>query len=259
MMSSTPRSVRRAVSAVHGWASFGGPAEGPGVERDLLVGLLPLLFVTLATWWPLGLPASYVAQAAVPYLLLAGVILRSRPRAFPGVGFGPANRVTLARATLILPVAALALHADALEASGYWWIVGVSTVALLLDGVDGRIARRTRSVSRFGARFDMELDAVLLLALSLLVWLGGKAGPWVLLIGALRYLFVGAGWIWPSLGRELPPSQRRSAVCAAQGVLLVACLGPVVPGAVATVLAAGGLSLLVCSFAADTFWLLRSR
>ena len=37
---------------------------------------------------------------------------------------------------------------------------------LILDGVDGRVARARGEVSAFGARFDMETDALLLLCLS---------------------------------------------------------------------------------------------
>jgi phosphatidylserine synthase len=31
----------------------------------------------------------------------------------------------------------------ALGAGGYWWVIVLSTVAMVLDGVDGRVARRT--------------------------------------------------------------------------------------------------------------------
>ena len=39
-------------------------------------------------------------------------------------------------------------------------------VALALDWVDGQVARRTGTCSAFGARFDMETDAFLILVLS---------------------------------------------------------------------------------------------
>ena len=45
-------------------------------------------------------------------------------------------------------------------------LVLLSSVALALDGVDGWVARRTRTVSALGARFDMEVDAFLVLMLS---------------------------------------------------------------------------------------------
>ena len=63
----------------------------------------------------------------------------------------------------------------------------------LLDGVDGWLARRHRIASAFGARFDMEIDALLILALSVLAWRHEKAGAWVVASGLLRYAFVAAG------------------------------------------------------------------
>ena len=140
-----------------------------------------------------------------------------------------------------------------------WWIIGVSTLALVLDGVDGWAARRTRTASAFGARFDMELDAFLLLALSVLVWRSGRTGPWVVLIGAMRYVFVAAGWLWPALQAELPPSQRRKVVCVVQGAALLVGLGPFVPAGVASLTAALALTLLTYSFGVDVWWLLAKR
>ena len=51
----------------------------------------------------------------------------------------------------------------------------MATVALLLDAVDGQVARRTNTVSALGARFDMETDAFLVLVLS--VYVAPIVGP----------------------------------------------------------------------------------
>ncbi len=64
---------------------------------------------------------------------------------------------------------------------------------LLLAGRGGWLARRLGAASAFGARFDMEVDAAMVLALSLLVLAAGQAGTFVLASGAMRYLFVAAG------------------------------------------------------------------
>ncbi len=225
--------------------------------RDLLAGLPLLLAVAVATRRLGGLPAAYALQALALYALLAALVVRAAPAVLPGAGLGAANRVTLGRATLVLPIAALALHADRLGAPVYWWIVVVSTAALILDGVDGWAARRTGSATAFGARFDMELDAFLMLALSALVWLGGRTGPWVLLIGALRYLFVAAGRVWPALRAALPPRRRRKVICVVEGAVLVSCLAPIVPADAAGAAAASALALLLYSFAVDVRWLVR--
>ena len=232
------------------------PAARPG--RDLALGVAPLAAVSAATCWVLGLPTSHLLDSVVLYALFAGLVLLNFPGLSRGPGIGPANRVTTLRATLVVPVAALMLHPDVLDERAAWWIITLSAAALLLDGVDGRVARRTGSASAFGARFDMELDAALLLSLSVLVWQSGRVGPWVLAIGGIRYAFVLAASVWPVLGGQLPRSGRRKAVCAVQGVALLVALGPTVPAEVAVRAAALALALLVWSFAVDVGWLVRS-
>ncbi len=227
-----------------------------GVLPDLGVGLALALGAVAATWWLVGLPASYVLIGLGLYLSLAGLILRTFPNDVPGPGVGPANRVTLARAALAMPVFALTVQPGALGTTGRWWVIAFSTVVMILDGVDGRVARRTGSQTRFGARFDMELDAALIMALSLIVWRSGRVGPWVLLIGFMRYAFVAAGWIWPALARELPPSLRRRGVCVIQGVVLLVALGPIIPVGTAVAVTAAGLATLGYSFAVDVRWAL---
>jgi len=233
-------------------------ARTTAIVRDLAGGLLPLLAVTGAVWWRLGVPWSGVASSVAMYGALGILILRHAPRDLPGHGLGPANRVTLRRAGLVLPVAALAMQPAARTDDGLWWIIGLSTLAMLLDGLDGWVARTTGSASAFGARFDMELDAFLLLSLSILTWRSGKVGAWVVLVGALRYLFVAAGWLWPPLRGELPARLRRKMICVVQGIALLVCLGPVIPPGVATASALAALASLIYSFGVDTWWLVRA-
>ena len=82
-------------------------------------------------------------------------------------------------------------------------------IALSLDAVDGWLARRLGLASRFGARFDLEIDALLILILAVLVWQTGRVGAWLLAIGAMRYAFAALGMILPMLRRPLRPSRRR--------------------------------------------------
>lgn len=203
----------------------------------------------------LRLPASYLSIAAALYASLSGLILLRVPSDVPGPGVGAANRVTLVRATLAVPVGALALRAEVLDPGGYWWVIALATVVMILDGVDGLVARRTGTVSAFGARCDMELDAALIMALSVLVWTSGKVAVWVLLIGLMRYLFVFGAWVWPVLSGPLPESLRRRAVCVVQGVVLLVALGPIIPPSLATLVVGVGLAILTYSFSVDVHWL----
>lgn len=170
--------------------------------------------------------------------------------------FGPANRTTLARGVAVCLLAGLIGHDGWPDALG-WTVAAVAAVALALDGVDGWVARRRRCASAFGARFDMELDAVFLLVLSVLAVQAGKTGPWVLAIGLMRYGFVAAGMVWPRLAGTLPPSRRRRAVCGFQGAALVFALTPAVPAAWAGPVAGLALAALVWSFWTDAAWLWR--
>jgi phosphatidylglycerophosphate synthase len=230
----------------------------PGsVARDLAAGLLLALAAAGATWWLAGPPASHVAVAASLYLGLAVLIIRRLPPDLPGPGIGSANRVTLGRAALAMPVMALAVGPAGAEPATAWWVIALSTVVLALDGVDGRVARRTDTRSAFGARFDMEVDAALILALSIQVWTSGRAGAWALSIGLMRYLFVAAARVRPALGAELPESLRRKVVCVIQGVVLLVALGPIIPDGPATAVLVAGLVALVYSFAVDVLWALQ--
>jgi len=169
--------------------------------------------------------------------------------------FGLANGVTAARAAASLLL--LGLWAEAaigrlsLDPATRWAAVAVAVLALLSDGLDGWLARRHGLSSAFGARFDMESDALLVLALALLVLAAGQAGAFVLLSGALRYVFVSAGRLAPALRAPLPPSRRRQAVCVAQVVCLIAALAPPVPAGAGGLLAGLGLGLLLYSFGID--------
>jgi phosphatidylglycerophosphate synthase len=138
-------------------------------------------------------------------------------------------------------------------------VVVIASVAAALDGVDGWLARRTRTASAFGARFDMETDALLILVLSALAWKSGKTGAWVLASGLMRYAFVAAAAIWPWLQAPLEPSRRRQTICVVQIVTLIAALLPSVGPTPASAIAAAGLAALAWSFLVDILWLWRLR
>jgi phosphatidylglycerophosphate synthase len=87
-----------------------------------------------------------------------------------------------------------------------WVLALVAGPALLLDAVDGRVARRDGEVTRSGARFDVEVDAALMAILSLAA--AAAITPFALVVGAARYLFVAGRRIRPLWRAELP--ERRS-------------------------------------------------
>ncbi|MFJ5058720.1 CDP-alcohol phosphatidyltransferase family protein [Streptomyces nigra] len=220
-------------------------AVGAGVQI-LLLALLGSAIGMGPAGWLTGL-----AFAVASWALLSLALHRSRLRSF-----GPANRVTLGRATLVGGVTALV--ADSFQDSPpVTLFVGLTAVALILDGVDGKVARRTGTSTALGARFDMEVDAFLILVLS--VYVSMSQGPWVLLIGAMRYGFVAAARVWPWLNTPLPPSTARKTVAALQGVLLLVAASGLLPHLANAGVTALALGLLVWSFGRDVLWLWRTH
>ncbi|EPC02682.1 hypothetical protein L861_10075 [Litchfieldella anticariensis FP35 = DSM 16096] len=167
---------------------------------------------------------------------------------------GWANRITLLRALLVMMIAAT-LPFPEFMASQSISLASLAFVALLLDGLDGWVARRTGMISAFGARFDMEVDAIFILVLCAVLMVLDKVGAWVLAIGAMRYVFIIAGWHWDWLRAELPDSRRRKAICVWQVTTLLICLLPIVGHAQASLLSGMALLLLSASFAMDVRWL----
>ncbi len=236
-----------------------GAAIDVAGRAHFAAGLAAVIGLSMAMTAALSLRGGAVAVAAGLYAMLLTLLWGSRVGA-PPAGFGAANRVTLVRAALVSALAGLLAAGDAMTISAVaWGAVAVASLAAALDLADGWLARRGAQSSSFGARFDMETDALLILVLSALAAQAGKAGWWILGAGLLRYAFLAASLAWPVLARPLPHSERRRVVCAAQVVVLIICLAPIVPPAVSSAIAAAALAALTMSFATDTAYLLRAQ
>jgi phosphatidylglycerophosphate synthase len=219
----------------------------------LLTAALGVILAYLADW-----AGTYVVAGLAGYAIVSVIVVVRVGSRRGRSGFGIANQVTLLRAGLVC-LASGALLAGGSSSASEWSLVALVAAALSLDAADGWLARRLRLASGFGARFDLEIDAWLILVLALLVWQSGRVGPWVLAIGLLRYLFVLASWYLPALRGPLPPSRRRQIVCVQQSVTLLVCLLPPVGNLFANVSAGLALLALLASFASDIIYLVGIR
>lgn len=221
-----------------------------------LVGLfgVPVLLTALEMTASGGLGVAAwvtgIACAATLVLLLTAGLVRASRR-----HLSPADRVTLTRAVLACGVAAL-VTGTAVDTTGHPTptaaLVALAAVALLLDAVDGRVARRSGTVHPLGARFDMETDAFLILVLSAHV--APVLGWWVLGIGLARYVLLlvtlaSRSTAWRRV--QVPPRRWRKVVAAYQGVALTVAAADVLPAAVATFAVGAGLALLLASFGTE--------
>src|SRR4051812_34057150 len=173
-----------------------------------------------------------------------------------GDGLGPASWVTLARATLAIGVAALVADSFT-RGTPVALLVTLAAVAIALDAADGSVARRTGTATGLGARFDAEVDAFLILALS--VYVARGSGAWVLAIGAARYLFLAGEWLLAWMRAPLPERRWRKVVTAAQGVVLTVAAAGVLPRALTQALLVAALTALAASFGESVWWLWRRR
>jgi phosphatidylglycerophosphate synthase len=226
-------------------ASQTGPAVGL-IAQVLLLAVLAGTGVLGAAGWIVGIACAVTMATA-----LAHGIARQPPE-----GLGPASWVTLARATLVVGVAALAADSFT-HGTPVVLLVTLAAVALGLDAVDGWVARRTGTATPLGARFDGEVDAFLILALS--VYVAPACGAWVLAIGAARYLFLAGEWLLPWMRAPLPPRRWRKAVAATQGIVLTVAAAGVLPLALTQALLVAALALLTASMGECTWWLWRRR
>jgi len=186
-------------------------------------------------------------------LIISGLIGFYAPRHHPFEGFGSANTVTLVRATLTNGLAGFLVSNPTPTVLGF--ISAITLICLMLDGIDGALARHTGMSSNFGARFDMEVDAFLILILSVLLMQFYALGTWVLSLGLMRYGFIAGGYIWHGLRQPLPESFRRKFICVIQIISLTLALNPLLPPPTRTCLLFAALLLLSYSFGVDIWWL----
>jgi phosphatidylglycerophosphate synthase len=150
-----------------------------------------------------------------------------------------ANLLTLLRLALVLNLPLLFTMLP-------WPLFAALVVSILiLDGLDGRLARARGEVSAFGAALDMETDALTVMVLGVLLWKDGPVGAWVLIAGLWRYVYAVAVALVPALGD--PPRSRLYRWVF--GLLMVSLAGAFVPWApLARAFAAIGTALVSISF-----------
>jgi phosphatidylglycerophosphate synthase len=219
------------------------------LAADLLLAALLLVLAMAGIAGLFQPPSGFYALLSALGLSTGACVWRHWPA---DADFGWANRVTLTRGVLVISLVSLApFLGSSLSGNSLWLFVSLCVIALILDGVDGKVARSTGTETGFGARFDMELDALFILGLCLAALALERAGIWVLGLGLMRYGFVAAGKIWPFINGPLPDSFRRKTVCVWQLVTLMVAVAPITPDALAFWSLLLALVLLCYSFVTD--------
>jgi phosphatidylglycerophosphate synthase len=250
----TPPASRVADKGTPPTSRLAGDGALPTVLLATILGLLAtaaLLGVVSVTaglgvvGWIAGLATGSAATA----LLVTARMRSDQP------SIHPADWVTLARTVLIAGVAGLVADSF-VRPLPVTALVTLSAVALVLDAVDGQVARRTGTATPLGARIDMEADAFLILLLSIVA--SRDYGAWVLLIGAARYALLLAGWLIPWLAAPLPSRYWGKVVAAVQGIVLTVAASGLLDRLTGMIAVAAALLLLAESFGRNVIWLYRT-
>lgn len=121
-----------------------------------------------------------VALPSFIYLLISEWPMLKKLHPFGGY----ANWVTFLRLTGLLVLFAISGRLT----NGQ--LATIFIVLVLLDGLDGILARRFHQETSFGANFDMETDALYVCFVSIILLEKGLTGSWILLAGFMRYFYV---------------------------------------------------------------------
>ena len=182
------------------------------------------------------------------HLSFGSLIVLSRPNWTPGLTFGHANLITTGRLLLTLGL----FFTGASTYSGIIVFV-VALCVLIIDGLDGWVARRRNEASEFGEYFDKETDAFFLLTLCLLAYFQERAGSWIVIPGLLRYVFV---WVLVLLKPEIQKEYRSKWARVIYVTMIIALLAVfITPAWFYSPILAVGTTGLILSFAHYFRWL----
>ncbi|MEJ8562543.1 CDP-alcohol phosphatidyltransferase family protein [Yoonia sp. GPGPB17] len=222
-----------------------------------LIGAVALVFLYDVLFAITSGNSVLVAVGTGLYLAVAAVAAFRLSQDFPHPTLGLCNLVTLSRLVIVGILCVVMLAGIAPN----WATFGIAALALCLDGLDGWLARKQDRASDFGARFDVEVDAIFAFVLAVYAAINGAAGHYVILLGLPHYLFWIARLQLPWLNQPLNPrfSFSRKAVCVFQIGALIAVQIPFLADGRLELMIAAVIFALIWSFARDILWLWQRR
>ena len=199
----------------------------------------------------LGLAFAVLYGSNIPWVIGAIVLftfyvlrLKSYIQKLPLI-IGYANWVSLIR--LVIIIVLFTFYPNLNDTKLFIFFL----IAICLDGVDGYLARRFGQTSEAGEKFDMEIDAFLVFALSW-IHVDQQNLTWYILIpGGLKYVYeISLFWL-PKRRTELLPKKVRSIIAVS---FFLSLLIPLVTEASSFILITyiSG-TLIICSFIISFF------
>lgn len=218
-------------------------------------GLLRLQWSNAGRWALLAAPLLLYGL----WVLWRGLPLNHREGetdVLPTLGFG--NALTLYRGLALALISGFLFLPWPTEWMA-WLPMLLYTSAIIVDYLDGFVARVTHHTTALGAQLDMEFDGLGMLLITLLAVSYGQLPLWYLPLGLARYIFLLGLWWRRHRGQplhEMPPSVHRRIFAGFQMGFMSAVLWPIVPPAGATIAGTLFATATAVSFLRD--WLVVS-
>jgi CDP-diacylglycerol--glycerol-3-phosphate 3-phosphatidyltransferase len=181
----------------------------------------------LAGRWALGAVAGQAWVMGALWRGLSDNHRRGEEALLPTLGAG--NLATTLRGMLIGLLAGFLLVPRPTTGASAWAPGALYTLAVLVDYIDGFLARATDHTTALGERLDTNFDALGILIAPLLGVLYGQLPIWYLLVSAARYLFVFGSWWLKRQGQtlyNLDDNPTRRAMAGLQMVVISVALWP---------------------------------
>lgn len=223
-----------------------------------------VLGVLLLRLWPPVYVLRWMVLSNAVLMVILWRLLRALPENYhPSTqviyhSLGLANHASLLRGVLLAWLAGF-LFSPWPEGRLGWVPAVLYTLAIILDGLDGLLARLTRQVSKLGQRLDIELDGLGILVASMLAMGWGQLPPWYALVALAYYAFTLGQWLRRRRGLAvypLSPSSIRRPMAGIQMGFISAVLWPILPPALTTVAATLVMMPFLAGFMRD--WLVVS-
>jgi CDP-diacylglycerol--glycerol-3-phosphate 3-phosphatidyltransferase len=206
---------------------------GPSLSATLcLTAVLYLLFSTDGAIERTLQPALVAGLCWTAQLLYVNYTARESPagEVVPSGGLGLATSLTLLRGALYACVAGFAVVPP--ETGLAWVPASCYGLGVLLDKLDGTVARTVGRQTPLGERIDVAFDTFGFVAAPLVAVLWGQLPVWYLSLSAARYVYLG-GLCWRRMrGRRVydrPDSDLGRYLAGVQMVFLTLALLPAAP------------------------------
>lgn len=202
-----------------------------------------------------------VINAYMLWLLWTGLQKnRSRQNAVLHNTFGVANWLTIGRGFLIAALGGFLFQEPPGSAAGTRWLIWVPgaiyTIAVLMDYLDGYVARAMRSETQLGEWLDTKIDALGLLVAPILAIGHDRLPFYYISVGLAYYIFQFGLWHRKKNNRpiiDIEPHPAKRMIAGFQMGLVAVALLPIFPGPAMTVAATIFMIPLLAGFFRDAW------